>query len=207
MFGALGTAACLFLGAANLQAQEQSRGNFDPAQMRQRMLERVREQLDVKEDSEWKVISERIEKVFTLRRSIGDGGGPGGFGPPGGGRGGPGGSGDAGGPPPQMGGQGADDAQGGPGGPGGPGGFGPPGGGPGGPGGPMGFSREPNPELDALRAAIDAKATSAELKAKLTQLREARKKKEADLEKAREDLRQILSIRQEAIAVTFGLLK
>jgi hypothetical protein len=71
----------------------------------------------------------------------------------------------------------------------------------------MGFSREPNPELDALRAAIQAKATSAQLKAKMAQLREARKKKEADLEKAQEDLRQILSVRQEAIAMTLGLLK
>jgi hypothetical protein len=213
MFGALGTAACLFIGASNLQAQEPSPGNFDPAQMRQRMLERVREQLEVKEDSEWKVISERINKVFELRRAVGGPGGPGGFGPPGGFRGGPGGQG---GPPPQMGGQGPDGGPGGPGGqggfggpggPGGQGGFGPPGGFPGGGGGPMGFSRQPNPELDGLRKAIEAKATNAELKAKLAQLREARKKKEADLEAAQEDLRQILSIRQEAIAVTLGLLK
>jgi len=198
MFAALGTAASLFLGAGNLQAQEPSPGNFDPAQMRQRMLERLREQFDVREDSEWKILSERINKVFELRRSLGGPGGPGGFGFPGGFRGGP---------PPQMGGQRPDDAQGGPGGPGGPGGFGPPGGFPGGPGGPMGFVREPNPELDALRAAIEAKATTAELKAKMAQLREARKKKEADLEKAQEDLRQILSVRQEAVAMSLGLLK
>ena len=204
ILGALGTAACPFVGAGNLQGQEPPPGNFDPAQMRQRMLERLREQFEVTEDSEWKLISERIGKVAELRRSLG---GPGGFGPPGGFPGGRGGQGGEGGPPPQMGGQGPDGAQGGPGGPGGPGGFGPPGGFPGGPGGPMGFSREPNPELDALRAAIQAKATSAQLKAKMAQLREARKKKEADLEKAQEDLRQILSVRQEAIAMTLGLLK
>ena len=186
MLGALGAAACLFLGAGNLQAQEPSPGNFDPAQMRQRMLERLREQFDVKEDSEWKIISERINKVFELRRGLGGPGGPGGFGFPGGFRGGP---------PPQMGGQRPDDGQ------GGPGGFGPPGGFPGGPGGPMGFVREPNPELDALRTAIEAKATTAELKARMAQLREARKKKEAGLEKAQEDLRQILSVRQEAVAM------
>jgi hypothetical protein len=198
MLGALGTAACLFVGAGNLQAQEPSPGNFDPAQMRQRMSERMREQFEVTEDSEWKLIFERIDKVFELRRGLG---GPGGFGPPGGFAGGRGGQGGQGGPPPQMGGQGPDGAQ------GGPGGFGPPGGFPGGGGGPMGFSRQPNPELDALRAAIEAKAATAQLKAKMAQLREARKKKEADLEKAQEDLRQILSVRQEAIAMTLGLLK
>ncbi len=36
-------------------------GNFDPAQMRQRMAERMREQFGVKDDTEWKLISERIE--------------------------------------------------------------------------------------------------------------------------------------------------
>ena len=201
MFGALGTAACLFTSAGNLQAQEPSPGNFDPAQMRQRMLDRLREQFEVKDDSEWKLISVRITKVFDLRRGLGGPGGMGGFGPRGGFRGGPGGPEGQGGPPPQMGGQGPDGAQfqGGPG--GGPGGF------PGGPGGPGGFGREPNPELDALRTAIDAKATNAELKTRMAQLREARKKKETDLEKAQEDLRQILSVRQEAIAVTMGLLK
>ena len=201
MFGAFGTAVCLFAGAGNLEAQEPSPGSFDPAQMRQRMSERLRDQFEVTDESEWKLIFERVEKVFELRRSLG---GPGGFGPPGGF---PGGRGGQGGPPPQMGGQRPDDAQGGPGGPGGPGGFGPPGGFPGGGGGPMGFPRQPNPELDALRAAIEAKATTAQLKAKMAQFREARKKKEADLEKAQEDLRQILSVRQEAIAVTMGLLK
>ena len=209
--GALGTAAGLFLGAANLQAQEPPQGDFDPAQMRQRMLDRFREQLEVKEDSEWKVISERVEKVMQLRRSIGRGGGPMMFGPPPGGfRGGPGGPGGEGGPGGGPGGQGPDG--GGP--PGGPGGFGGPGGpgGFGGPGGPEGrggfgaFFGERNAEMEALRAAVEAKASTAELKAKLAQFREARKRKEADLQKAQEDLRQILSIRQEAIAVTMGLL-
>jgi hypothetical protein len=37
-------------------------------------------------------------------------------------------------------------------------------------------------------------------------VRAARKKKEAALAQAQEDLRQLLSVRQEAIAVTLGLL-
>src|SRR5213083_1071825 len=70
-------------GTGNLLAQEQQRpgrGNFDPEQMRQRMMERYREQLEVKGDDEWKVVSERINKVVDARREIGFGGGPGGFG-------------------------------------------------------------------------------------------------------------------------------
>lgn len=58
-----------------------------------------------------------------------------------------------------------------------------------------------------MNKAIQAKSATADLKVKLTALREARKKKEADLAQAQDDLRQILSVRQEAIAVTLGLLK
>jgi hypothetical protein len=121
-------------------------------------------------------------------------GGPGGFGFPGG----------PGGPPPPQGGERGSDGFGPQGAPEPPGGFR---GGPGGPGGPGGFNRESNPELDALRKAIDSKASPEEIKAKLAQLRAARTRKEADLEKAQEELRQVLSVQQEAIAVTLGLLK
>ena len=40
-------------------------GGFDPAQMRQRMMDRLKEQLDVKDD-EWAVMQPRLEKVMTL---------------------------------------------------------------------------------------------------------------------------------------------
>jgi len=76
-----GVSAALSMGAANVQAQ----GNFDPEQMRQRMMENVRERLEIKDDAEWKIVSERVEKVMTARREIG-GGGMGLFGRPGGGR-------------------------------------------------------------------------------------------------------------------------
>jgi hypothetical protein len=199
--GAAGVAAWLLLGATTLQAQDQTQdrrppGNFDPQQMRQRMMDRMREQLEIKEDAEWKIVSERITKVMDARRAAGGSGGPGGFGgpPPMGGtiqRGPgapqdsqtrpqpPGATGDATGAPPSFAGA----------------------------GGPRGFSREASPELEALRKAIDSKAPTSELKTKLTALREARKQKEADLEKAQDELRQILSTRQEAIAVSLGLLK
>lgn len=81
-----GVSAALSMGATNVQAQ----GNFDPEQMRQRMMENVRERLEIKDDAEWKVVSERVEKVMTARREVG-GGGMGFFGRPGGRRGGDGG--------------------------------------------------------------------------------------------------------------------
>jgi hypothetical protein len=173
--------------------------------MRQRMTERMRAQFDVKDDTEWKAISERIDKVMQARRALGGAGGPGGFGFPGGrpsqdGQGGPGGQDGPGGPPPQ-------DGQ------GGPDGFGPPPGdaqaapaqSPDNP--PRPGAMRSSPELDALRKAIDNKASAAEIKSKLADLRTARKQKEAGLEKAQDDLKTILSARQEAVAVTLGLLK
>ena len=218
--GALGTAAWLVISTSNAQPQDGPRqGNFDPQQMRQRMRERLRDQFDVKDDAEWKAISERIEKVMEARRS---GGGPGrpagrGFaaGRPGmGGPGRPGGFGGPGGPPPQRG-----DRR--------PGAFGPPDGPPdmpdrpegapqglrqmrNRPGGPpaMGpFPREASPEMEALRKAIAEDASASEIKAKLAALRAARQKQEAELDKAQDQLRQLLSARQEAVAVTLGLLK
>lgn len=61
-----------------------------PEEMRQRMMERVREMMDVKNDDEWNVIEPRITKVMDARQAVGFGGGGmrGMFGPR---RGGPGG--------------------------------------------------------------------------------------------------------------------
>lgn len=63
-----------------------------------------------------------------------------------------------------------------------------------------------NPEQDALVAAITDKLPDAEVKARLERLRTARKESEAKLDQAREDLRAVLTIRQEAIAVLAGIL-
>jgi len=64
-----------------------------------------------------------------------------------------------------------------------------------------------NPDLIALRTAVDAKAPPAEIKSRLARLRETLKEKEAALTKTQEQLRQVLTARQEAIAVMDGLLK
>ena len=143
------------------------RGNFDPAQMRQRMMERFREQLGVKDDAEWGVIEGRINKVNDLRFSTMGGRGFGGRGPGG------------------QGGQG----------------------GPGGQRGPGGFGGQANPEAEALQKALDGGASADDIKAKLTAYRASQKEKEAQLEKAQNDLRQLLSVKQEAAAVLMGLLK
>jgi hypothetical protein len=173
-----GVAAALCLGAGNLAAQERrDRGDRSPEEFRQRMMERYREALEVKSDDEWKVIEPRIAKVTDARREMG----PGGFG-----RGGPGGFG-------RRGGDG-----------GGTGGG--TGGGGGGDDRRRTFGGEPNPDAEALQKAIESKASADEIKAKLAKYRESRKAKEANLAKAQDELRKVLSVRQEAGAVLMGLL-
>jgi hypothetical protein len=137
-------------------------GNFDPAQMQEQMLTRLREQLVVTDDAEWKAISDRIIAVSDLRRATAGGGGFGGF------RGGQGGG--------------------------------------GGGGGRVGRGGAANPEQDALRQAVTDNLPDAEIKSRLAHLREVRKANEEKLTKAQEDLRAVLSVRQEAVAVMFGLL-
>lgn len=167
-----GMALALGFTSSNVSAQ----GNFDPEQMRQRMMERYREMLEIKGDDEWKAISGLVEKVNTARRDVMafGGGGFGGFG----GRGGR-----------DRGGDNANNN----------------GGGERRRGG--GFFGEPPAEATALRAAIENKASADEIKAKMAKFREARKAKETELTKAQEDLRKVLSVRQEAAAVTAGLIQ
>ena len=139
------------------------RGNFDPAQMQDRMMTALRTQFDVPDDAEWKLIQDRIVALTEIRRATG--GGIGGM---------------------MMGGRG-----------------GPPGG-----GGPTSgrSGRTANPESDSLRQAIMDKLPDAEIKSRLTRLRESRKNNEEKLGRAQEELRAVLSVRQEAIAVMAGLL-
>jgi hypothetical protein len=76
----LGVAAALLVWIPT-HTQAQGRGNFDPEQMRQQMMDRYKEALDVKSDDEWKVIEPRIQKVLDARREVGFGGMRGMFGP------------------------------------------------------------------------------------------------------------------------------
>jgi len=84
--------ATLVFGSAEALAQQQrqrpqrgQRGNFDPAQMRQRMTERLKEVLGVDNQQEWDAMRPLIEDVMTKQRDVR---GRGMFGMFGGGRGG-----------------------------------------------------------------------------------------------------------------------
>jgi hypothetical protein len=157
--------ATLFLSTNTITMRARAQGgpggrrNFDPAQFQQMMLDHLREQLEVKNDDEWKIIQDRIQKVFDAQMS-GMGFAGAGMGLPGMGRRGGG-----------------------------------------------GFGGEPNPELTALQQALEAKASAEELKGKLDKFREARKANQAKMEAAQEELRQVLSVRQEAMAAMLGLVK
>jgi hypothetical protein len=130
------------------------------------MMDRVKEQLEVSDDTEWKAIEPLVQAVMDARMSSMGGMGRGMFA---GRRGG-----NAGG--------GGDQPRRGP------------------------FGQQPSPEAETLQKAIDAKAPKAELKAALEKYVASRKAKQAELEKAQDNLRKVLTSRQEAIATLDGLL-
>lgn len=164
--------AAFLVGSVNAKAQ--GRGNFDPAQMRQMMMDRTKEALEVTKDDEWKVLEPLVGAVMDARMQVGFGG-RGMFGP--GRRGGGGGGGN---PPDAANNQGGGQRRAGP---------------------------PPAPEAEELQKALDSKASAEELKGKLEKLRDARKTKQAALDKAQDDLRKVLTVRQEATAVLMGLLQ
>ncbi|HSW00063.1 MAG TPA: hypothetical protein VLI39_07820 [Sedimentisphaerales bacterium] len=152
-------------------------GNFDPAQMRQRMMERWKEQLGA-DDESWKVLEPRLTKVMELSRDNmgGRGGMFGGMGM----RGGPGGQGGRGGEAGNR------------------------------PRFPGEENRQPTAvekAAEALSATLENQSASAEtIKQQLTALRAARVKAQQDLATAQQELRQILTVKQEAILVLNGTL-
>jgi hypothetical protein len=183
---AAGTLALLIGGLCLAQPGGGDRGNFDPAQMRQRMMERWKQQLGA-DDEAWKVIEPRLTKVMELNRdTMSMGRGMFGFG----GRGGM--------------------------------------GGPGGPGGPQGDQQRGNRQqgdrprfpgmedrepsavqkaTEALNTTLEDQSASAEtIKTQLTALRQARETAKQNLAAAQQDLRQILTLRQEALLVVNGML-
>ncbi len=160
--------------------------NIDPAQIRQQVMDALRQEFEVTDDQEWSIIGGQIGKVydaatagggvttFNVQKLIqlafananGGGGQGGGFG----GQGGGGGRGGGGGLAALFGGG------------------------------------TPSAEDDALQHAIDSKASPEQLKAAITKVMDARKAKLAKLQKAQDDLRQLLTVRQEAIACSLGIL-
>ena len=169
VMAAVAVMVCSFARTSSAQA------NFDPAQFRERQLERYRERIEVKSDEDWKKLEPLIVKVMDAQRDARMGMGFGGFGGFGG-RGG-------------RGGDGAGNAN------------------QGGNRNRGGGGGQSSPEVTDLQKALDDKAPTEEVKAKLAKVRDARKAKEAALDKAQEELRKALSPRQEAGAVLAGLLK
>lgn len=178
------TALLLTLSLNDLQAQAErpargnrNRGNrMDPAQFQERRVARLKEQLEVTKDDEWSIILPRVEKVMQTQRELRMGG-MGGMG-----RGGPGGGGAN--NPDEGANSGRNRAS-------------------------AGTNPEEttnNPDAAALRKAVEAKASAAELKTHIAKMRETLKKREAALAAAQDELRKVLTTRQEAIAILLGLL-
>jgi hypothetical protein len=163
--------------ASAVVATAQDRPNFNPEEFRARMEERLKTSLKVSDD-EWKVLQPLIEKVGEKQRDAMSGR-FGGFG--GGGRGPGGGGAGGGGATAQSGGGGGDRAGRG--------------------------NRGGSEESQALRTALESETTPAdEIKAKLTAVREQRKKAAAELAAARAELQKVVTVRQEAVLVSMGLL-
>jgi len=138
--------------------------------------------MEVKDDAEWNAIEPKVGKVFDAQRELMAGR----FRGMGGGRrGGAGGAGAGGGAAP-------DDAN--------------------GNGGGQrrnrgGFGGEPSAAVAALQKAVDDKAPSTEIKAKLKAVQDEAKANQAKLLAAQEDLRSVVTPRQEAILTLRGLLQ
>ena len=73
-------------------------------------------------------------------------------------------------------------------------------------GGGPGATVNVEPATEALTKALDSKAPADEIKKKLADYREQQKKNEAELKAARDELRKVLSISQEARLVLMGIL-
>jgi len=87
-----GMAAALMLSADNIYAQNGGGGgggggfggggggfgggrNFDPAQMQQRMMDNIRQQLNFTNDTDWSAVQPLVQKVMDSRMAVGFGGG------------------------------------------------------------------------------------------------------------------------------------
>jgi Spy/CpxP family protein refolding chaperone len=60
--------------------------------------------------------------------------------------------------------------------------------------------------VENLQKAVESNASTVQVKEAVAKLREARKQKQADLVKAQEELRKVLTTRQEAKLILAGML-
>jgi hypothetical protein len=82
------------------------------------------------------------------------------------------------------------------------------GGGPGGAGGFRGMMGmgQTDPNVESLQKLVDANGAVPQIKAAVEKLRSARKQKQEELVKAQDDLRSVLTPRQEAVLILSGML-
>jgi hypothetical protein len=181
---ALASITTLCLSAGNLIAQDNQggpgggpggqgggrggRGGFDPAQMQQRMMEGVRDRLEIKDDTEWKALEPLVQKVMDLRREQMGSSMRGAFG--GRSRGGS--------QPADQGGSNRSR-----------------------------FGGEASAEETALTEAIDGGSSKDILKEKMAAYRKAKAAKETELKTAQENLKKVLTTKQEAIALQMSLIQ
>jgi hypothetical protein len=159
-------AATLAISATSLLAQDNGgqrgpRGNFDPAQFQQRILERYQEQLGFTNEVEWDAVKPLVQKVMDARSATMSGMGRGMFG----GRN-----------------RGGDQ---------------------GGPGGMF----QSGPEQQALEKALKDNAPASQIKDLLAKYKAAQKVKQAKLEAAQDELKKVLTTKQEAEACLLGLVR
>lgn len=69
-----------------------------------------------------------------------------------------------------------------------------------------GFGGTPSPEAEALQKTIDDNAPTAQIKAALAKYEASQKDKQAKLVQAQENLRKVLTVKQEAQAALLGLV-
>ena len=180
LFAICGMVAALFCGVSTVSAQNNGggnggggggnggfggRGNFDPAQFQQRMMDGIRDQLDFTNDTDWDAVQPLVQKVMDARRDVGfgnnmrmmfrrnrDNGG--------------------------------DNNR------------------------PRNnpFGGTPSPEAQALQNAIDNNAPDGQIKDLLARYVASQAKKQTVLKSAQENLRAVLSVKQEATATLLGLL-
>jgi hypothetical protein len=128
---------------------------ISPAELEQRNQDKLRERLEVSDDAEWAIISERIRRVDELRRTPWSAT-----------------------PTPRATAGAADKAK----------------------------RTAVAPEQAALRSALADKLTDAEIRLRLARAHEVHEQHQAKLAQAQASLRAVLTVRQEAVAVTYGLL-
>ncbi len=170
--GVLAATAAVMIGVVlvgeSVSQQAGDRGGrggrgFDPAQITQRMTERMKETLGVT-DEEWKVVEPKLTKVARLTFESRFGGAMAMFG---------------------RGGRGGDTAT----------------------TRPAPTSEVGKAGAELAKVLADKEAKGEQIKTALQALRDARAKAKAELEQAQKELSEVLTVRQEAILVTAGMLE